>query len=176
MKSILSARTRFVRWQESSLRSFGGAVQVTLLTPDLPHMRTAIEYEDGSTEVDPFGCLEKAMATYALGVTHARYILGSDITDFQLSLMNNTDLTVVVICRPFGMRDDEIASSLRDQRRFSESVSRMGTKEKLCCIQCNTLVLGINPTFENIIFSTTYEEHDFRSAAELLFGYVRMRL
>jgi hypothetical protein len=40
---------------------------VTLLTPDLPHMRTAIEYEDGSTEVDPFGCLEKAMATYALG-------------------------------------------------------------------------------------------------------------
>lgn len=149
---------------------------MTLLTPDLWQMQDAIEDGDESTQDDPFRFLEKAIATYAMGVTHTHYLPGSDITEFQLSLMSNTDLTVVVICRPVEMGDDETASSLRDQTRFTESVSRMGTKRTLCCIQCNALVPDINPTFGNVIRSTTYEEHDLSSAAKLLFGSVRVRL
>jgi hypothetical protein len=152
-------------------------VRVALFTPARPQMRAAIQSRSVSAQDDPFESLGRAIAKHATGVAHAPYLPNVDITDRHISLMSKTDITVVVVaCRPTGVDDEEAASSLHDQMRFMQSVSRVSKGRMLCCIQCNATEHGIDPKYENVICCKTYEAYDLKSAAELLFGSVTVGL
>jgi hypothetical protein len=170
MVVILSARTRFIRWRESSFSSPSQPMRVALLTPALPQMRAAIEAENVRAEDDPFECLGKAIIVYTMKVTHTPYLPSTYVAGQFVSFIDDADFIIVVKCRPSGMGDDEATNFLRDQDRFLDFVSRTSRGKKLCCVLCNTDGRDMDVMCENVVFCETYEERDMRSAAELLFG------